>query len=465
MMMASMLLALSACNDDDSSGARNEFAAIFLHHVVDAGELYLDGDERPYGRVSFGRFGNGVLLAEDTWDLDVKDENDEDSTDTEIILDTSFDISDTDRAQIFALSGRLADDSIRLHKLLSAFDEESSLYTSSDDADDSLIYINFANIHPAFDGVKVYLLQDDETIDSVEPDAILDYGNYSTDLILDKAKQRLVVVDTNDQIVFESGEKTLNDELRQIIILAENPSAPEGFNAYYFFGSNFNSEMWTSDTGEGSVRVFNAVYEENMQSITDLQDDEDILAGVELPFATASTFTQQPVGQHDFSVSFSGSSQTVVPSTFVNNQTEETIIVTGRLGDEEKLDIVTLENDKRSVATKARVTLVHLGYKTDFDQLRTFNIHLTPVDSTEELENRTPEVTAITYRGVGEIEKSVVANDTEGETYTLRVMDEFNRITFSRMDLLLKSASFYQVALIEEGDETYRLVLINGTED
>ena len=68
LLMAVLFVSLFGCSNSDNS-EKTQRSATFLHNVVDAGELYLDGDERSYGRISYGSFGNGILLDEGDWDL------------------------------------------------------------------------------------------------------------------------------------------------------------------------------------------------------------------------------------------------------------------------------------------------------------------------------------------------------------------------------------------------------------
>ena len=373
-------------------------------------------------------------------------------------MDTSFTVNDYANANIFAISGSQSGDTVKLHALKSAIDEESSGYTSDANADDSLIYINVANIHPRYQSIKVYLLEGDETIDTAPVDAVVEYGGYSDPIKLTSARQRIVAVDSNGETVFESGEKTLQDAFQQILIFAESSSDAKAFRAYYFYGSTTKSEIWGSSSGEAPVRIFNAIWNETLTKVVDTSDGEDLLDGNSLEYSEVSEYTARPVHQNYFETNFDG----VNPSPYLTSGMYETVILAGRADD---AAMVQIANDQRALATKARVRFIHLGYKADSDNNKPYNIHLMKADSTEEIRNRVPQLKDVTYLGGGQIQKRAKAGDDVGTAYYLRVMDEnnLNQITSVPLLLTLKSGSNCQIALIKNDKGGFELINLDDS--
>ncbi|MCY4043908.1 MAG: hypothetical protein OXE99_02365 [Cellvibrionales bacterium] len=457
-LAALLTLGLTAC-DDDNGSATPQKPAIFLHNVTDAGQLYLDGPDRPYGRVDFGTFGNGPVLDVKTWALEVKDVNDNDSADEDTLLDTTFAVADIDAANLYALVGK--QDNIQLVSFTSGYDKESDAVTNDSSADDSAIYINLAHMHPALGALSLYVVKEGDDVDAAAAVSTLAFGETSEDLKLKSSKQQLIVKDAEGVIVFDSGVKELKDALTQSLIIAESVADEEKLKVFYFYGSSTNSEDWGSNDGQAEVRIFNALYESSLNSVTTTNPNDqsavDLLAAVEgaLPYKSVSEYVTLPVGQYDFAANVVDS-DALTPSHFLNDGMKETIILAGKLGEGETWSTLRLTDEGQALSTRAKVTLVHLGYQTDEDDYKPLDVHL--VSNGVDLATRTPEAEGINYLEVQSIEKSI---NSETLNLTLRVMDETSTKTIAAMDLTLAAGDNLQVALVPREGLSFELVKIN----
>ncbi len=432
------------CKSNDTSTTATK-PAIFLHNVTDAGQLYLDGSTRPYGRIDYGTFGNGAMLAVGSWNLQIKDENDQDSAGNKTLLEQDFTVADQTQAAIYALSGSQAEGTIKLHALKTAVDPE----TSSTATTDGVIYINVANIHPKYTEIDVFVLSGAETVESSVPDATLAYGEYSADLKLESATQRFVVIEKNTgDTLFDSGEKTLEDKLQQSVIFAQGTASEESFRAYYFYGSTFDSTVWGDGLGKTQVRIFNAT-DEDLVSVKAQRgaDEEKTMATALKPQTTSSYLVDLPVGQYRFPIKFANDATEFTATSYLAAGKKETIIVTGSNSDSNPLKAIKFSNDQRVVTSRALVTLVHAAYEPDKDNYEEYDVHLT-TGNTEDLDTRQPEINKFGFREVGKIEKLVGAGNTTGVYYSLSVKIK-NREVAYKNDLLLKAGDHHQIVLIK----------------
>lgn len=440
---------LTACSDN-SNDVKNDRPVTFLNNVVDAGELYFSDGSRSFGRVSYGTFGNGIMLEEGTRELVVKDENDEDRTDTITVLENvSFTVKDQDNAHIVALSGSLADQNLELHSLHTTIDKASFAYSGNADLNDDLIYINVANIHPEYPSLKVYFLSGDESLETAVADAEVAYGKDSDAIILESAKQTIKVVDTGTgNVVFDAGERELNDEVRQMLIFGQSPSDASDLVTYYYYGSTLNSDQWSNGDGEAQVRFFNGIAGQTLEQVATTVSDETKVLATALESGMTSSFETLPVGHYDFLLDFTdpvfGSGEAAY--TYLGAGREYTVVLYPVF---DSWDRIALEYDGRAIATKARVGLVNLEHVEEDETAAAYNVHLTAENNNTELTRRIPEVEGIKSGTSVEIEKRVSVNDTEGRVYTLRVMNESNTKLIDSMTLTLKSGSYMQLALMD----------------
>lgn len=455
-LAAVLTFGLAGCGDN-SSPSTAEKPAIFLHNVTDAGQLYLDGPDRPYGRVNFSSFGNGPVLDVKEWSLQVKDVNDDDSADEDTLLDTTFTVANSNKANLYALVGK--QDNIQLVSFTSAFDKESDSHTNDSNADDSAIYINLAHMHPELDELTLYVLKEGETVENSMPDATLSFGNTSEDLVLKSSKQQLIVQDASGTTVFDSGVREINDIATQSLIIAESAAESESMKVFYFYGSSSSSEEWGSNDGQAQVRIFNAITNATIDSVSTTNPDDQStvdLLEADLNYKGISNYIPVSVGQYDFSTNLVGSTESLMPSHFINDGMKETIILAGKLGEGETWDTLRLTDDSQVLSTRAKVTLVHLGYLTDKEDYKPVDIHLAA--NGIDLASRTPEGEAVNYLEIQKIEKSI---SSDSVNLTLRVMDETSTKTIASMDLMLSAGDNIQLALVPKETLSFELVRIN----
>jgi hypothetical protein len=457
-LAAVLTFGLAGCGDNSSSSTA-EKPAIFLHNVTDAGQLYLDGPSRPYGRINFSSFGNGSLLDVGDWSLQVKDVNDDDSADEDTLLDTSFSVADTNEANLFALVGKQADNSIQLVSFTSAFDKESDRHTNG--GDDSAIYINLAHMHPGLDELTLYVLKEGETVENSMPDATLGFGKTSEDLVLKSSKQQLVVKNSSGVTLFDSGVREIKDELTQSLIIAESAADTENLKVFYFYGSSTNSDEWRSngEDAKGQVRIFNAIYDAgSMTASISHRDDPVVNLSSDLAYGLASSYETFSADEYTLDVQFSLQSEPVKALSVVKDGVKSTVIFTGRLGDDEKSDVLRIEDRDQSLATTAQVTFVHLGYKSDEEQYEPFDVHL--VSDNQSFDGSKVDIESINYKESGIIREKISGGPVTYSLYVKAAGAENLKLIGSPLVFTLSAGDNVQVALIQDGASA-KLVKIN----
>ncbi|CAA0124226.1 Uncharacterised protein [BD1-7 clade bacterium] len=468
LLAGSLALGLIACSNDDN--VNGDGFATFFHSVPDAGLLRFEGDTRNYGSVDYQRFGSGIPLEEKSWDLTIKDFNKDDISASRTILDTNFEVFDTRERNVYAVSGSAIDKTVKLHRLKTAIDRDSRTFDVNGDTEEDNIWINVAHIHPKYQdaALDVYLLEGAETVANSSPEFTLNYGSYSGGIRLETNKQRVVVVNTQDEaVLFDSGERNLLDQFTQMIMLVQHPSIPDAMQGVYYWVSG--SEIWGTE-GDGSVaarakvRLLNAVRDTELNEAEATgKDDVSLLSGATVAYGAVSDAVEVTPGLYDIDLGFASASEKPGLSRLLQSGYVETVIVTGRAGDDEELNVTVMSDDGRSLQSKARVQFVNLAYQSDEDRYVPYNVHLLKENSLEDLRSRVPELAGSEHLGVGSLEKIVASTSTDGERYEIRVMKQDNIERVATIQLTLKEGDNKQVALIQrDSGSGFKLIDISA---
>ncbi len=441
-LLASVVI-LSACSNDDDTPELNNGAVAFLHSVPDVGLIFLDGSERPYGTVGYASVSAAVSLEVDTWDVQPQQYNIDNPNLSQNLLDSpeSFSISENE-LRLVAITGTFAET-----KVVSLDLAED---TEVDEENDAAIFVNVSHILPGAGDIDVYFLPEGVTSladNSVKNVTIKEMGT-STDIKFNFNKVTMVVTKSGqvEEVLFNSGEKTLLDVPTQTIVLGGNPDSNELFTAYYYYLTG--TEIWRSNEGQSRVRVFNAIADASITeaSVTVNEDEQDLLDGETLDFEALSDFVSIEAGAYDVSTDV----VTEDPYLFATSGLYETLVLFGNSADD-AVDALQLSDDQRGVATQSVISITHLAYKSDEEDLSTYDVHLVRQEANVNILTRTPEVDDIAFKQTGFIVK------TPG-TYQLRVIDGSKNVAPMRV-LELEGGTNHQLLLIQDGSTTgYQIV-------
>lgn len=403
--------AIAACSN--SSSSRGTGTAVFFHNVTDAALLRLEGEDRGFGDIGFENFGGGISLTNTTYSLDIFDPVDLNDGDDDVLIlgNQTFSVSRNDR-HIHAIVGTY--DNPQLLTLEIAEDVND---TSTDDDLEDNIYINVSHINPKITGaLEVYFLSETETngtvnFDDLAPDMTLTFGQTSPDIILEDDDQTLIVR-SNNETIFDSGERVITDNLRQTILLGAGGS-DNVLTAFYYFGST--SQIWREqqNTSTGYFRLINLLLE-NDTTDTGAGDDgnltdellelnnivaesfsgdlENIAVADSLAFGESSDYIVLPAGSYQ--VSF-GSGLDNNLNVEVDAGVFKSLYLYGRVESgslTEDGSPLEYNDDKRELANQAQLSFINIGYEEDSADRRDFNIHLAnpgagPSSSTVEVAN------------------------------------------------------------------------------
>ncbi len=443
-LLASVVI-LSACSNDDDTPELNNGAVAFLHSVPDVGLIFLDGSERPYGTVGYASVSTPVSLEVGTWDVQPQQYNIDNPNLSRNLLNSpeSFSINE-DELRLIAITGTFAET-----KVVSLDLAED---TEADEENDAAIFVNVSHILPGAGDIDVYFLPEGvtsiaDTSSGVQKVTVKEMGT-STDLRFNNNKVTMLVTKSGqaDEVLFNSGEKTLLDVPAQTIVLGGNPDSSELFTAFYYYLTG--TEIWRSNEGQSRVRIFNAIADAPITeaTVTVNEEEQDLLNGETLDFEALSDFVIIEAGAYDVSTDVIIES----PYLFATSGLYETLVLFGNSGDD-AVDALQLSDDQRGVATQSVISITHLAYKSDEEDLATYDVHLVRQEANVNILSRTPEVDDIAFKQTGFIIK------TPG-TYQLRVIDGSKNVAPMRV-LELEGGTNHQLLLIQDGSSTgYQIV-------
>ena len=470
LFMATLLLA-GCSNSDSNDGSTDKGYAIFFHAISGADVLDLNGDDRDYGSVSYESFSTGISLEAKTWDLEVVNPDPEDSSADVTILDTSFSVV-SDERRIFALSGDLA--SPKLHRLALAEDTEAD---GDDGEDENNIYLNVSHIDPEVGAVSVYFLDATESAEfdasSILPavaDATLSYGDTSSDLIFDDDNQRVVIVNSDPSVVFDSGDKDLNDALYQTLLITDYVGVDQQHVVsmhYYGLGGvdGLFHKTWrdvSSAAAVGYLRVINLLKDMDMTppALTVDVSVEDAAAVEQasspgLAYANSTGYFALDAGAYKVLLNVTG---TTTYNVLVESGVAKTLYFYGRvesstINEDESPKLVI--DDKRVLDSNAKLSFVDLWYQEDEEDLIDLNVHLVKSGSTPD---ETTEVLSDVV--FGSVSNATVADDLG---YNLEVTNTNNITSYAWTPLPLNQGEVKQVVVYE--GETGGAAVKDVTED
>lgn len=451
-LLLASVIGLTACSNSDDSTVESNGAAAFMHSVPDVGYIYADGSERPYGSLSYRSVSGLVSLEPGTYDLSA----------------TQLDVSDPASSPV-VLSGAsftVTESTLGLHVFAGSYEDENvsltSLELSEDTADNSSIYLKVANINPGIGAVDIYFSEDGQALDiaNTDPDAtIAEMGSSGTISLSSSSQQLIVTTAGTDDVLFDSGVKTIADNARQIIVLAESPAADindpmsEKINAFYYSVSAL--DLWSSNDGQTEIRVLNALNTESITSaeasIVSSSAPEDLNAV--LPVGAVSSYKSLPSNSaYEISLEYTSGSEFAVVSLV--SGLKLTFAVVGSAANND-IQVVKISDDQQNIFTESKLSITHLGYNVDEDELLSYDVHLLRQGVSEDLDTRIPEVGALSFKNTAKFTKN------KGE-YSVVVKETGSNSAIPSISLDLTDGSNHQLAIIQSGGG-YKVCDINDS--
>ena len=440
-ILLASVIGLTACSNSDDSSATANGAVAFLHSIPDAGVIYLEGSERDYGSIAYRNVTDGVGLTAGTWDVTPKLlDLDNPSLSPTLLSDVSFEVED-ETFTLLALTGTYAKPVFVPLSLSN--DEEQDEENEGDVASD--IFINVAQIKPGVGEVDIYFLDvaanEQLSDEGVKPVASLVENAVAQNIRLSTGEQELVVTakgDKND-IKMRSGVKTIYDFTNQIIVLGAAPeNTGEDFTAFYY-NVVTPLDVWRSTDGLARVRFLNAVPtgSTDLGIMSEITVDE---AGVIAPAITHGQLTEYCTLSAGTLYEFKMAEFTALGS--FTSGLLDTIAVVGEGGD---FEVIYITDDQQVIATEAKLSLTHLAYNSDADEIKYYNVHVLADAVVEDPRVRTPEVSVFTFGDTSRITKG------SGD-YKVYVTDLTNTSSIASLSLTLVDGENVQLALIQNVD-------------
>ena len=386
--LSSLLLACS--NDDDDT--KDQGSIGFLHTVVDAAQIRLEGNDRNFGTFFYESLGAPIALREGGYSADIVSQDLQNSALNETIATTSFNVS-PNRIRLSVLYGQIADDSVASKTFVLARDDDAA----SNDNETDERYLNVSNVFTGADSVTFTFKDPDDVTLYTES---LAFGETSTEIMFDT--QRYVITVTNDDddaLIYQSTQQVVEDQIEQTLILANYAgisNTPDASMKAYYYGTVFR-RVWANqlDTAEGYLKVSSALLQkdsnDDVTTIASLdfevfQDEEGVLeedlvaiSSGSVNFGTSSDYIPLAPGEYWLKVN-SGVKQYFVT---MEEDVAKNVSFAGYFNASTEAPTPLTQNvDKRLLANSVTIHFQHLATSPpNDDSPLSFDAHISPTPS------------------------------------------------------------------------------------
>jgi hypothetical protein len=457
------LLMMVACSNSDSGNNSSSLTGTvtFFNYVTGSSTLSLEsiGRDRGLGTVDFEKFGPGIALKVQSWDLTVTDLREDSNGYEDVVLENVSFTPIKKRRTIHALIGDYDLETVELVNLTLAYDEQRGDDDGDEDGfrDDKAQYINFSHIHSDLGQLDIYLVEPSQSgtaLSSLTPTAVVDFKESSAAIRLEESITkyflRISLHGTNTEI-YNSGERTLKDYLEQTIIIAPYTGAVStGSQITSFYYGDGKSSKWLASNSQGQVRVFNAIQDTNgldyiltSSGAPTINVDSNLLFKGLSPYepvnTSAVTYLVTPEDAIEGTTFFDG----LGPAINVEDGESWTVIFFGRVDALQTSSAIKVYEEDNVFSNKATFTFSNVAYVFDEDNRKSFNIHVkTP---SEFLDASSVDIPLLEYGDYGSI------NLNAGNNYEIWVTDDKN--------LVVKAGP---TTFAVDGGENFHFVLIEN---
>ncbi|WP_039850057.1 DUF4397 domain-containing protein [Grimontia indica] len=284
-------------------------------------------------------------------------------------------------------------------------------------------YVRVQAVHgsPAVPTVDVYVTSPDEDIASASPALTLSYRQFSDTLSVLAGDYRIrIAPEGTKTVVYDSGSLPLASGSDLLVTAAPN-----------VYGGNTTSPVvLVAASGTGASVIFDQTTGADLRAVHAVSDapavnvllnDSTTPAVADLTYLNESPFLQVPAGTQDVTVNVPSLSADVLKDIPVSLEQGKfyNAIVLGSVEASDSFDIELLpfEEDRRKVATEAKISLVHGSVSAG-----TVDVYITP---TSDISSASPTISNFVYKqtitGVGLMPGEAVVSITPAGSKTVAI--------------------------------------------
>ncbi|CZF86527.1 DUF4397 domain-containing protein [Grimontia marina] len=373
---------LSGCGGGDSGNSHNQSALRVIHAGADAPKVNVLANQSALVEgLDYGDSSGFKKVNSQNYKVKVNAQLPDQTTPT--VLTEDYNLKAERNYSAIAL-GSVADNTLEV------------LVVENSDSAVANGYFRIQAVHgsPAVPAVDVYVTAPGDDVNSASPTLTLSYRQFSDQLSVPAGDYRIrITPEGTKTVLFDSGTVPLTSGTDLLVTAAPN-----------IYGGNTTSPVvLVAASGSGSSVIFDQSTGADLRAVHGVADapavnvllnDSSMPAVADLNYLNESPFLQAPAGTQDVTVNVPSLSADVLKNVPVSLEQGKfyNAIVLGSVDASDAFDIELLpfEEDRRTVATEAKLSLVHGSVSAG-----TVDIYITPTD---DISNASPRISNFAYR-------------------------------------------------------------------